>query len=236
MRGIQELADEFMSTKSERSFSNLVNRILPMLTSRASYMLKDDAAAEDVAMNVLEDFWCRPNMYDSSKAKFTTWIYAVLNNRAKRLIYSKNRKFAMKYVSIDAVDAGADTFCVDDGMSSMLYRNDNGDMVRMSAGEAKSGVVSAAKELMPYLPPVMSVMLKDRYIDEKDIHQMVKEYGKPESTIRYYLSEGRKMLEDMIANEVPECIEMARDDGVVHSVASRKAFVESRIGGIGDAG
>lgn len=76
----------------QAAFAELVRRNLPRILAVARRMLGEDAAAEDVAQDVLMCLWRKAACFDPRRAKLSTWLYRVTANlcvdrlRAKRLL------------------------------------------------------------------------------------------------------------------------------------------------------
>jgi len=65
----------------ETAFRRLVERHLDRAYAIALRMLRNPADAEDVTQDVLLKVWANPQVWQSGKAKFTTWLYRVITNR-----------------------------------------------------------------------------------------------------------------------------------------------------------
>ena len=83
---LHELADEDLAmrvTQGDRvAFSVLVRRHVDRLVAIAQRVLMRRSEAEDVAQEVLLKFWQQPELFDPSRARFSTWIYRVAVNKA----------------------------------------------------------------------------------------------------------------------------------------------------------
>ncbi len=57
-------------------------------------LLRDPTDAEDAAQDALIDALLRPELYEPSRASFSTWLHAIVVNRCRRHHRSKQRRLA----------------------------------------------------------------------------------------------------------------------------------------------
>jgi RNA polymerase sigma-70 factor, ECF subfamily len=93
---IQRLAENFITSKSERNFRLLFERLKPGLTNHCYGILKDMELAQDSFLNTMSKIWQKIEQYDSERGNFSTWCYNIARNES--LLLLKSRK---KYVSTD---------------------------------------------------------------------------------------------------------------------------------------
>lgn len=65
----------------QRAFACLVERHGSRFRAIAVRTCGDQAMAEEMVQEAFVKFWTRPDLFDGSKAKFTTWFHRVVVNR-----------------------------------------------------------------------------------------------------------------------------------------------------------
>lgn len=94
-KNIQVLADNFITSKDERSFKALYERVKPGVLNHCYSILKDVELAEDAFLNSMAKVWQKIDQYDKDRGNFSTWCYNIARNES--LLLLKTRK---KYVHL----------------------------------------------------------------------------------------------------------------------------------------
>lgn len=89
---IQNLAMEFFTTKTDRSFRALYNRLKPGLTYHASNIIKDQTLTDDVVNVAFTKIWQKIDQYNPHWC-FSTWAYKIVKNEAMQLV-RREQKFS----------------------------------------------------------------------------------------------------------------------------------------------
>ena len=69
------------ANKDRAAFASLFDFYAPRLKSYLKRMAADDAAAEDMAQEVLLTIWRKAGQFDPAQASASTWIYRIARNR-----------------------------------------------------------------------------------------------------------------------------------------------------------
>lgn len=88
---IQELADSFYRDRSELPFGKLYTALETGLNIFAMNLLKEEHLADDAVACTLIKAWTKADMYDPGKSRYTTWIYAVLQNECRQIMLRKRK-------------------------------------------------------------------------------------------------------------------------------------------------
>ena len=81
-KNIQELAESFMKTSSEKDFIELYKRIKPGLLNHCKTILNEQEDAEDAVSNTMVKIWTKISQYDPGRGNFSTWIYNIARNES----------------------------------------------------------------------------------------------------------------------------------------------------------
>ena len=101
---IQKLAENFILSKSDKSFSDLFNRLQPGVSNHCFLILKDTELAQDAFLNTMSKIWLKIDQYDLERGNFSTWCYNIARNESLLLIKSRKRlvshdELDMEYLS-----------------------------------------------------------------------------------------------------------------------------------------
>ena len=91
---IQTLAEDFILTKTDKSFSDLFNRLKPGVSNHCFLILKDMELAEDAFLNTMSKIWLKIDQYDMGRGNFSTWCYNIARNESLLLMKSRKRLIA----------------------------------------------------------------------------------------------------------------------------------------------
>lgn len=81
-KNIQELAESFMKTSSEKDFVELYKRIKPGILNHCKSILVESGAAEDAVSNTMAKVWTKISQYDPQRGNFSTWVYNIARNES----------------------------------------------------------------------------------------------------------------------------------------------------------
>ena len=96
---IQKLAEAFISTKTDKSFSEIFNRLKPGVSNHCFLILKDTELSEDAFLNTMSKIWLKIDQYDMERGNFSTWCYNIARNES--LLLMKSRKRMINHDDID---------------------------------------------------------------------------------------------------------------------------------------
>jgi len=91
---IQALAECFILKKTDKSFSDLFNRLKPGVSNHCFLILKDMELAEDAFLNTMSKIWLKIDQYDMERGNFSTWCYNIARNESLLLMKSRKRLIA----------------------------------------------------------------------------------------------------------------------------------------------
>jgi len=91
---IQTLAEDFILKKTDKSFSDLFNRLKPGVSNHCFLILKDMELAEDAFLNTMSKIWLKIDQYDIERGNFSTWCYNIARNESLLLLKSRKRLIA----------------------------------------------------------------------------------------------------------------------------------------------
>lgn len=84
---------EALEVRDERALETLYDRYGDYVYSVCLRMVGDVQLSEDLSQEVFLRLWRRPDLYDTSRGKFVTWLLSVARNRAIDERRSRGRRF-----------------------------------------------------------------------------------------------------------------------------------------------
>jgi RNA polymerase sigma-70 factor (ECF subfamily) len=88
---IQKLAEEFILKKTDKTFTDLFNRLKPGVSNHCFLILKDIELAEDAFLNTMSKIWLKIDQYNLERGNFSTWCYNIARNESLLLIKSRKK-------------------------------------------------------------------------------------------------------------------------------------------------
>lgn len=104
-KNIQVLAENFISSRDEKSFKFLYERVKPGVLNHCFTILKDFELAEDAFLNAMSKVWQKIDQYDSERGNFSTWCYNIARNESLLLLKSRNRYISQSTEEMEMTSA-----------------------------------------------------------------------------------------------------------------------------------
>ena len=79
---IQEMAREWIITKSESKFSEIVSRLTPGMNKYISEVEHDPIKRIEILNDAFSQVWLKAHQYDLDRGAFSTWVYGIVYNEA----------------------------------------------------------------------------------------------------------------------------------------------------------
>lgn len=202
---IQKLASKYIQTQDPEDFGKLYKRIKYGLRSYIYGIVKNSDLVDDVESIVLEKVWKNIHMYDSYKAKFSTWLYKIAYFDAVQYITRKTGR-NNNILSEDIQDLYISTLVGDDYKTSdSISFQDNYDLVyngkdfeRVNKSDLLKDLADASVNCINELPDIYKFILEEKFIKSKTIVQIAEDNNMPTTTVKNRLFYGRKMLKDKL--------------------------------------
>ena len=156
-------------TNGADRYAELVERYHVGLIIHCEHLLGDRDDAEDIAQEAFVKAYLRLSSFDSSKARFSTWLYKIATNLA--IDYVRNKR---RYVAADDIAEIAE-------VTMPTYLEE----------EEKETVRSAVAALMP---PEYRQVIESYYWQGKPYQQIADELQVPINTIRTWIRRAKLQL------------------------------------------
>ena len=97
-RTLQTLAQEFIISKNEKIFKEIIDRLTPGLTTFARKFTSDEDVVKDIVEQTFIAVWGKIELY-KQEYQFSTWVYAIAKNEALSHLNFKKRNLSHDQLS-----------------------------------------------------------------------------------------------------------------------------------------
>lgn len=191
-KSYRELAENFTTSRSEKDYKVLYEKIKPGLENYVFNVVKDNEAKDDIVTNTLTKMWTKIDQYDP-QYQITTWLYRIAFNECLGWIRQRNKKR-----SIDALqDSGIEVSryyartSAKDLLVEMEYKSeqdwiDEDDELMNRYEQALKGIET--------LKPMYKGILEDRLLNNMKYEDIAKKYDLPLQTIKNRIRRGKAII------------------------------------------
>jgi len=195
VKNIQELAESFMRTSSEKDFVELYKRIKPGLLNHCKSILIEQEAAEDAVSNTMAKIWTKISQYDPSRGNFSTWVYNIARNES--LGIKKNEDKYMPIIN-EVIRNNEDS---DDSFYPMITSSEitleaEFDYITVENSEMED-LYDNVVEKMKDLPEIYKDILFDRVILRMKYQDIADKYGMKKRAIATRIRRARLKVREM---------------------------------------
>lgn len=173
MMKVMDIADsaliELAVDGDTAAFGVLVDRYKRALVRHCDVLVRDHDTAQDIAQDSFIDAYKYLRSYDSEKSKFSTWLFKIATNNALRVL-----------------KAGSRTTTLDEEGAHQL--------VSTLAGPDDRAVHNELRHLVSKLPDTYRAVISMYYWEGMSYHEVAAALGKPEGTIKGWLSRAKEQL------------------------------------------
>jgi RNA polymerase sigma factor (sigma-70 family) len=193
-KNIQELAESFMRTSSEKDFVELYKRIKPGILNHCKSILVEVEAAEDAVSNTMAKVWTKIAQYDPQRGNFSTWVYNIARNES--LVIKKSED---KYLPI-ITEVVRDNYDSDDHTSNDINRfeqENNYDQSFESMENEMNHLYEDVLEKMKSLPDIYKEILYDREILRMKYQEIADKHGMKKRAVATRIRRARLKVREM---------------------------------------
>jgi RNA polymerase sigma-70 factor (ECF subfamily) len=193
-KNIQELAESFMKTSSEKDFVELYKRIKPGLLNHCKSILVEPEAAEDAVSNTMAKIWTKISQYDPLRGNFSTWVYNIARNESLVIKKCEDRYMPI----IQEVVKNSDN--PDDGQVT-INKFEEENCFEASFGkedqDEMEGLYENVIERMKDLPDIYKDILFDREILRMKYQDIADKHGMKKRAIATRIRRARLKVREM---------------------------------------
>jgi RNA polymerase sigma-70 factor (ECF subfamily) len=196
-QSIQTIALNFIENKNNESFTTLINRLKPGLSSFANNFVKDKDLANEVLSHTFIAIWEKIHQYDT-KYNFSTWVYAIAKNEALGLLRNKN-----KNLSFDKYNSNHSRIL-------QIYNpvfNMNIEVMGPTGEELTQKLYDASLSAIDQLDEPYKTVMIEREINQKQLNDIADDLQWNLSTVKTRLRKGRRDVADILYKKYPDLVD-----------------------------
>jgi RNA polymerase sigma-70 factor, ECF subfamily len=191
---LKTLGEDFSSTKSEKSFNELYNRIKPGLLNYINKITRDRDAAEDLFSMTMAIVYNKIHQFNP-EYHISTWIYRIGYHEAIMFLRRKKRAATTNF---SVFDSYYDNDRMTDKIMYNTIENEPSEedfqtlQEREYEMQAKHQVILDTIEM---LDPLYKEIVKDRLVREMKYGDISKKHKLPLHTIKNRIARGKRTLQ-----------------------------------------
>ena len=187
---LQEIAMNFVESRTERSFSTLYNRLKPGLRKFVQKYHTDTDTIEEILAITLSKAFIFVEKYDS-RWNFSTWIYKICQNECLMEIRRKNTLTSLD----NLVDSKTRIKAIrdDDWKVETEYELENKNEETIDAESLYDDVLEEIKNL----PVHYKEIIEDRIVHKLKYKEIHEKRGIPINTVRSRIHSAKKVIRHM---------------------------------------
>ena len=188
----RQLSENFITSKSEKDYNALYQRVKPGLRNYISNVVKDVNATEDILTNTLTKMWTKIDQYNPSY-QITTWLYRIAFNECLGWIRQRNSKYsidAMKEYGIEISDQYAHTSARD-----LLVENEvKSEADWYEEDDYLQSRYELALKNITTLKPMYREIIEDRLLNNMKYEDIASKHDLPLQTIKNRIRRGKTII------------------------------------------
>jgi len=195
VKNIQELAESFMRSSSEKDFVELYKRIKPGLLNHCKSILMEQEAAEDAVSNTMAKIWTKISQYDPTRGNFSTWVYNIARNESLGIKKNEDRYLPMIQEVVRSND-DSDDLSFPTITSAAITLEAEFDYVNVENDEMED-LYDNVVEKMKDLPEIYKDILFDMEILGMRYQDIADKYGMKKRAIATRIRRARLKVREM---------------------------------------
>jgi len=194
---IQTIALDFVEKKDNDSFTILIDRLRPGLTSFVYRYIQDRDLINEVLSQTFISIWEKIDQYNS-KYNFSTWVYAIAKNEALGQIRVKNKTLSHEKLT-ENHSRVLKMYSPIDSLETEVI-GPTGENLIQQLYDASLNAIHNLRE------PYKTVMI-ERQINGKQLQKIADELGWNTSTVKTRLRKARKDIAASLEKNYPDLVE-----------------------------
>lgn len=199
---IQSLALEFIERKDNKSFSDLMDRLKPGLSSFVYKYVQDKDIINEVLSQTFISIWEKIDQYNT-KYNFSTWVYAIAKNEALGQIRINNKTVSHEKLT--------------ENHSRNLKLNSPTDefeteVIGPTGEELVQKLYDASISAIYNLDEPYKTVMIEREVKGKQLQKIADDLGWNTSTVKTRLRKARKVIAENIKRHYPDLVTAYNED------------------------
>ena len=194
---VQTTALNFVEKRDNETFSALIDRLKPGLTSFVYKYIQDKDVINEVLSQTFISIWEKVDQYNS-KYNFSTWAYAIAKNEALGQIRNRNKNLSHDKLSANHSKV-LKMYSPTDSLETEVIGPVGEELVQ-KLYDASLNAINCLKE------PYKTVMI-EREVNRKQLQTIAEELGWNTSTVKTRLRKARRDIANDVKKQFPDLVE-----------------------------
>ena len=192
-KSYRELSENFFTSRSERDYVELYNKVKPGLRSYIYNVVKDNNAADDILVNTLTKLWTKIDQYDP-QYQITTWLYRIAFNECLGYIRKRNRSYSidgMREFGVEITESNKLSYSAQD---LLIEYHQMSEQDYLEEDTHLQNQYESALESIKNLQPLYQTILEDRLLNNMKYEDIAAKHNLPLQTIKNRISRGKTLI------------------------------------------
>lgn len=197
-KSYRELSENFFTSRSERDYVQLYNKVKPGLRSYIYNVVKDNNAADDILVNTLTKLWTKIDQYDP-QYQITTWLYRIAFNECLGYIRKRNRSYSidgMREFGVEITESNKLSYSAQDLLTEYQQMSEQ-DFIEEDTHLQNQ--YESALESIKNLQPLYQTILEDRLLNNMKYEDIAAKHNLPLQTIKNRIRRGKTLIAEGMA-------------------------------------
>ena len=199
------LAQEFIASRSEYSFTKLYKKMRPALFGYVRKIVKDRDAAEDIVAITFTKVYTKIDQYNP-EWQITTWTYKIAFNECLIWIKERNKKVSLTRLQEKGVNPTNNNSTGLSLPGSFLLEEEFVGKSQKDHWDEYNNIqdrYETALEEINNLKEIYKDILVDRLLNKMKYHDISEKYNLPLQTVKNRIRRGKYLVAKSIDNKVP---------------------------------
>jgi len=192
-KSYRELSENFFTSRSERDYVELYNKVKPGLRSYIYNVVKDNNAADDILVNTLTKLWTKIDQYDP-QYQITTWLYRIAFNECLGYIRKRNRSYSidgMREFGVEITESNKLSYSAQD---LLIEYHQMSEQDYLEEDTHLQNQYESALESIKNLQPLYQTILEDRLLNNMKYEDIAAKHNLPLQTIKNRICRGKTLI------------------------------------------
>lgn len=203
-----ELVMTYVNNPTHENFNKIWERYYYGIKSFAYKFMHDLDMADDMVVQTFTRAWEFKDMYDVTKAKYSTWLYIICRNLCLGEINRKKKDNIIPTDISDMYDSSMLKNSIAKSTDSTQYTVEDDILVANSYSELKDKMYDTSLNEIENLGGTYSKILKMKLVDDLKIREIADILNMNESTVKNYLYKGKETIANIMKRKHKDLYEM----------------------------
>jgi len=192
-KSYRELSENFFTSRSERDYVELYNKVKPGLRSYIYNVVKDNNAADDILVNTLTKLWTKIDQYDP-QYQITTWLYRIAFNECLGYIRKRNRSYSIDGMIEFGVEITESNKLSYSAQDLLIEYHQMSEQDYLEEDTHLQNQYESALESIKNLQPLYQTILEDRLLNNMKYEDIAAKHNLPLQTIKNRIRRGKTLI------------------------------------------